>query len=96
MDLYPQRDSDKPTNRKDEPESKEKTFLIPRGAFGDDCKPGDIYKVKVISVLDEELEVEPHGHDKKHEKEDRKEDKAERKEDREEEDMANPVDRYMG
>lgn len=88
MDLYPNNDKsdDKP---KDDPEVEEKSFLIPRSAFGDDCKPGDIYKVKVLSVLDEELEVEPAGEDSKEEKEEKDEG------DKEPDDMANPVDQYI-
>lgn len=91
MDLYPNnsKSDDKP---KEDPEVEEKSFLIPRSAFGDNCEPGDIYKVKVLSVLDEELEVEPAGHDKKEEKESDKEDEGEKDES---DDMANPVDRYM-
>lgn len=89
MELYPNSNRGESAKEKETPSVDEKSFLVPRGAFGEDCKPGDIYKVKVLAVLDEELEVEPAGRDK--------DDKKEEKKDREKEpdDMANPVDRYM-
>ena len=35
------------------------TALIPKTLFGGDCKVGDTYTVKVVGVLEDELEVEP-------------------------------------
>lgn len=85
MKLYPDGPEDKAASKPED--SEEKNFLIPKSAFGGECKPGDIYKIKVVSVLDDELEVEPAGEDKKEEKEE----KAETDPDGSEE---NPVDQY--
>jgi len=35
------------------------TSLLPKSLFGGDCKVGDTYTVKVVGVLEDELEVEP-------------------------------------
>lgn len=91
MDMYPassgnsqsSKESDSKSNSETENESE--SSLLPKSMFGGDCKVGDVYKVKVIAIHGDELEVEPAG-----------EEKSDKNESSEDEDMMNPVDKMMG
>ena len=44
----------------DSPEDEgQETALIPKSLFGENCKVGDTYTVKVTDVLEDELAIEP-------------------------------------
>lgn len=58
-DMYPEGDTDDSGAEETETEEGEETALLPRSMFGEDCKVGDEYTVKVVSVLEDELEVAP-------------------------------------
>ncbi len=85
MDMYPSARK----SSKDTEEEKDDTALLPKSMFGGDCKVGDVYKVKVVAIHEDELEVEPAGEDKSDKKE--KSEKSETMDD----DMMNPVDKMM-
>lgn len=86
MNMYPAADSaDKSSDAPSGDENEQESALLPKSLFGGDCKVGDVYKVKVVAIHDDELEVEPAGEEKT--------DKQESSE--EEDDMGNPVDALM-
>lgn len=89
MDMYPSAPKDAPDDSEGEgsspnPDNESETSLLPKSMFGGDCKVGDVYKVKVVAIHGDELEVEPAG-----------EEKTDKQESTEDEDMRNPVDRMM-
>jgi len=57
-DMYPEGEASNATENEREDDGAE-TALLPKSLFGGDCKVGDEYKVKVVGVLEDELEVEP-------------------------------------
>lgn len=83
MDMYPAAAAEKSPEKAPEKsdDSEAETSLLPKSLFGGDCKVGDTYKVRVVAIHGDELEVEPAG-----EESDKKDS---------EDDMANPVDRMM-
>lgn len=88
MEMYPSAeggDEKSPKNSETNSESESESSLLPKSMFGGDCKVGDVYKVKVIAIHGDELEVEPAG-----------EEKTDKNESSEDEDMMNPVDKMMG
>jgi hypothetical protein len=48
---------DKPKGDDSEMSGDEDTFLAPKYAFGEGCKPGDKYTVEVVSVMEDEIEL---------------------------------------
>ena len=56
-DMYPEGEASN-TTAENEREDNE-TALLPKSLFGGDCKVGDEYKVKVVGILEDEIEVEP-------------------------------------
>ena len=88
MDMYPSAPKDAPDDSEGEgspnPDNESETSLLPKSMFGGECKVGDVYKVKVVAIHGDELEVEPAG-----------EEKTDKQESTEDEDMRNPVDRMM-
>ena len=60
--MYPEGEASNTATPNTEPEREDEggeTALLPKSLFGGDCKVGDEYKVKVVGVLEDELEVEP-------------------------------------
>lgn len=51
---------------KDEQEE-QASALVPKSLFHHDCKPGDVYRVRVTDVYDDELALEAVGEDDKKE-----------------------------
>ncbi len=50
-----------PAEKTEGEEDQEETnsALLPKSFFNHDCKPGDVYKVRVAAVHEDEIEVEP-------------------------------------
>ena len=84
MDMYPASGEKPPKESDSNPDSESESSLLPKSMFGGDCKVGDVYKVKVIAIHGDELEVEKAG-----------EEKADKNEPSEDEEMMNPVDKMM-
>lgn len=80
MDMYPAADK---SSEKSPENSEAETSLLPKAMFGGNCKVGDTYKVRVVAIHGDELEVEHAGEKKLDPKE------------TEDDDMVNPVDRMM-
>lgn len=62
-DMYPEaaaeNDSSEMPQDQDVEDQEGETALLPKSLFGGDCKVGDEYTVKVVGVLEDELEVAP-------------------------------------
>ena len=62
-DFYGTESEAKAPEPKMEEESGEESALVPKSMFGE-CKPGDTYKVKVVGIYDDEIELAKVSDDK--------------------------------
>jgi len=82
--MYPAAEDDSSKEDQGQTSDDAETALLPKSLFGGECKVGDVYKVKVVAVHEDELEVEPAESKEK-----------ESSEGNDENDMENPVDRMQ-
>lgn len=63
-DMYPE--SEAPEQEMEQEDDGKETTLVPKSMLGD-CKPGDVVNFRVVSTLEDEVEVEYISHEKEEE-----------------------------